>query len=150
MVGRLFGSAVFSETALRIFLIFCMKLEDYKGRKVTQSDFWKKFLIWRYLQKRLQISPKSDTDIFLKNSSDDFFGFWPEVSTKCDLQFEWNHFFRKICYLEIFDLEIVVVFLQFAGPVSVVLFLSSIAFEFQRHLRQRRTNLFLLAYCFAD
>ena len=30
----LVGNAVFSETALRIFLIFCMKLWDYKGRKV--------------------------------------------------------------------------------------------------------------------
>ena len=30
---------IFSETALRIFLIFCMKLGDYKGRKVTEPDF---------------------------------------------------------------------------------------------------------------
>ena len=29
----LVGNAVFSETALRIFMIFCMKLGDYKGRK---------------------------------------------------------------------------------------------------------------------
>ena len=35
----LVGNAVFSETALRIFLIFCMKLGDYKGRKVTEPDF---------------------------------------------------------------------------------------------------------------
>ena len=33
------GNAVFSETALRIFLIFCIKLGDYKGRKVTEPDF---------------------------------------------------------------------------------------------------------------
>ena len=32
-------NAVFSETTLRIFLIFCIKLGDYKGRKVTESDF---------------------------------------------------------------------------------------------------------------
>ena len=107
LVGWLVGNAAFSETALRIFLIFCMKLGDYKGRKVTELDFRKKFLIWRYSRKGLQISPKSDTDIFLKNGSNDFFGFWPEVSTKYDLQFEWNLFFRKISYLEIFDLEIV-------------------------------------------
>ena len=31
-VGWLVCDAVFSETVLRIFLIFCMKLEDYKGR----------------------------------------------------------------------------------------------------------------------
>ena len=31
----LVGNAVFSETAVRIFLIFYMKLGNYKGRKVT-------------------------------------------------------------------------------------------------------------------
>ena len=40
------------------------KLGDYKCRKVTEPDFWKKFLIWRYLLKSLKISPKSDTLIF--------------------------------------------------------------------------------------
>ena len=35
----------FSETAQQIFLIFCMKLGDYKGRKVTKPDLWKKLLI---------------------------------------------------------------------------------------------------------
>ena len=59
-VGWLVGKAVFSEMALRIFLIFCMKLGDYKCRKVTEPDFWKKFVIWRYSRKGLQISPKSD------------------------------------------------------------------------------------------
>ena len=39
LVAWLVGNAVFSETALRIFLIFCMKLEDYKGRKITEADF---------------------------------------------------------------------------------------------------------------
>ena len=39
LVGWLVGDAVFSETALRIFLIFCIKLGDYKGRKVTERDF---------------------------------------------------------------------------------------------------------------
>ena len=57
----LVGNAVFSETALRIFLIFCRKLGDYRGRKTAEPDFRKKFLIWRYSRKRLQISPKSDT-----------------------------------------------------------------------------------------
>ena len=63
------GNAVFSETAQRIFLIFCMKLGDYKGRKVTEPDFWKKFLIWRYLWKGLQISSKSDTMIFFSKTT---------------------------------------------------------------------------------
>ena len=102
----LVGNTVFSETALRIFLIFCMKLGDYKGRKVTEPDFWKKFLIWRYSQKTLQISPKSDTLIFFsKTALTIFSGFWPEVSDKYDLQFEWNLFFRKTYKLEIFDLD---------------------------------------------
>ena len=59
MVGWLVGNAVFSEMAIRIFVIFCMTLGDYKGRKVTESDLWKKLMIWRYLPKGVQISPKS-------------------------------------------------------------------------------------------
>ena len=47
-----------------------------------QPNFWKKLFIWRYSQKRLQIIPKWDTDIFLKISTNDFLGFWTEVSTK--------------------------------------------------------------------
>ena len=39
----LVGNAVFSKTALRIFQIFCIKLGDYKGRKVT-ARFLKKIL----------------------------------------------------------------------------------------------------------
>ena len=95
LVGWLVNS-VFSKTALRIFLIFCMKLGDYKSRKVTEPDFWKKFLIWRYSRKRLHISPKSDSLIFFsKTAQTIFFGFWPEISTKYDFQFEWNLIFRK-------------------------------------------------------
>ena len=45
IIGWLVGNAVFSERALRIFLIVCMKSRDYKGRKVTKPDFLKKFLI---------------------------------------------------------------------------------------------------------
>ena len=41
LASWLVGNAVFSETALRIFLIFWMKLGDYKGRKVTELEFWK-------------------------------------------------------------------------------------------------------------
>ena len=64
IIGCLVGNAVFSETALRILLIFCMKLGNYKGRKVTEPDFWKKILVWRYSRKGFQISPKSYTLIF--------------------------------------------------------------------------------------
>ena len=72
----LVGNAVFSETALRIFLIFCVKLGDYKGRKLTENGsddflvfglklvlnvtfnlnetyFSKTFAIWRYLTSKL-------------------------------------------------------------------------------------------------
>ena len=37
------GNAVFSETALRIFLTFCVNLGGYKGRKVT-AGFFRKIL----------------------------------------------------------------------------------------------------------
>ena len=63
------GNAVFSKTALRAFLIFCMKLGDYKGRKVSEPDFWKKFLIWRYSRKGIQITPKSETLIFFSKTA---------------------------------------------------------------------------------
>ena len=39
IIGWLVGNAVFSEMAQWIFLIFCMKLGNYKGRKVTEPDF---------------------------------------------------------------------------------------------------------------
>ena len=35
----LVGNAFFSEMAQRIFLIFYIKLGDYKGRKMTEPDF---------------------------------------------------------------------------------------------------------------
>ena len=69
LVGSLVGNGVFSEMALRIFLIFCMKLRDYKSRKMTEPDFWKKFLIWRYSRKGLQISTKSDTLVFFSKKA---------------------------------------------------------------------------------
>ena len=39
LVGRLLGNVVFSDMAVKTFLIFCMKLRDYKGRKVGEPDF---------------------------------------------------------------------------------------------------------------
>ena len=51
LVGWLVGNAVFSGIPLRIFLIFCMKLGDYKGRKVTQPDFWKNSSFWDICEK---------------------------------------------------------------------------------------------------
>ena len=63
------GNSVFSETALRVFLIFCMKIRDYNGRKVTGPYFWENFLIWRYSRNSIQISPKSDTSIFFSKTT---------------------------------------------------------------------------------
>ena len=40
----LVGNAISSETALRIFLIFCIKLGGYKGRKSDRAGFLKKIL----------------------------------------------------------------------------------------------------------
>ena len=152
VVGNwLVGNAVFSETVLRIFLIFCIKLGVYKVRKVTELDFWKKFLIWRYSQKGLQISPKSDTLIFFSKTGLTMF-------LVCDLKLVLNMTFnldetyfsekiaiwprnrQKIAQIDIFGHLLhfassvfldfahndrwawcLVVFLQFAGPVNVFL-----------------------------
>ena len=51
LVDWLVGNAVFSETAQRIFLTFCMKLGDYKGRRVT-AGFLKKILDLEIFAKR--------------------------------------------------------------------------------------------------
>ena len=102
------GNAVFSETAPRIFLIFCMRLGDYKGWKVTEPNFWRKFLIWRYSQKGLQISPKSDTLIFSsKTALTIFLVFDLNLVLNMTFSFQWSLFFRKVCSLEISDLKIV-------------------------------------------
>ena len=39
VIGWLVVNAVFLETALRNFLIFCIKLGEYIGGKVTEPDF---------------------------------------------------------------------------------------------------------------
>ena len=41
------------------FSDFLHKAREYKDRKVAEPDFLKKFLIWRYWRKAVQISPKS-------------------------------------------------------------------------------------------
>ena len=88
-------------------LFFAWSYGTIKVEKWQSRIFEKKSLICRYSRKDLQISPKSDFAIFLKNGFNDYFGFWPEVSTKYDLRFEWNLFFRKIVNLKISDPEIV-------------------------------------------
>ena len=46
-----------------------MKLGDYKGRKVTEFDFWKQFLIWRYLRKGFWTSSISDIVMFFPKTA---------------------------------------------------------------------------------
>ena len=59
-----------SETALRIILIFCMKLVHHKGTKVTEPDLWKKSLGGHKWGK----TPIFDVFCpYLKNGSKDFF-----------------------------------------------------------------------------
>ena len=76
-----------------------MKVGDYKGRKVAETDFCKIFFIWRYWGKGLQISPKSVMlgwlvgwlvgwkCSFLRNRSNDFSDF---------LQNAWEYKGRKV------------------------------------------------------
>ena len=141
----LVGNTVFSEMALRIFLIFCMKLGDYKGRKVTEPDFWKKFLIWRYSRKRLQISPKSDILIFFSKTAQTIFlvfglklvinitfnlnetyfsekiAIWRFLTSKSSKNCpNWGFWpFSRLC---IISFPCLCVFIQFDGPVNVFLF----------------------------
>ena len=42
--------------------------EVRKDRKVTELDFWKKILFWRYSRKGFQISPKLDTLMFFSKT----------------------------------------------------------------------------------
>ena len=100
LVCWLVGNAVFSETALRIFLIFCMNVGDYKSRKVTEPDFWKKFLIWRYSQESLQISPKSDTLIFFSKMALTIFLVF-DVKLVLNMTFNLN----ETCFSEKFSIS---------------------------------------------
>ena len=66
---------LFSKTALRIFLIFCMKLNTDNGSKVTKPDFGKKFWGSRYWAKRGQNGVFQE---FLKNQPQDLVRFQTE------------------------------------------------------------------------
>ena len=138
----LVGNAVFSETAIRIFLTFWMKLADYKGRKFKKPEFWKKFFDWRYSRKGLQISQLTI-----------FFIFGLKLVLNMTFNVNETYFSEKKFNLGIFDLKLVqkllklrflamfstsiisflwflyndrwawclVAFLQFTGPVNVFL-----------------------------
>ena len=92
-----------------------MKLGDYKGRKVTESEFWKKNLICRYSRKGLQISPKSDSLIFFSKRAQTIFlvfGLklvlnitfnWMKSIFQKNLQFgdNWSRNCQKITQIEV-------------------------------------------------
>ena len=68
MVGWLVSNQFCSKTALTIFLIFCMKVHHYKGKKLTRRFFRKKsqfFFISNFVSK-IEVFAH-----FLKNGSND-------------------------------------------------------------------------------
>ena len=97
----------FSQKRLQWFFWFfawskgTIKVEKWQSRIFEKSSWF------GGIREKVSKLAQKQTGIFLKNGFNDFFGFRPEVSTKYDLQFEWNLFFRKISNWEIFDLEIV-------------------------------------------
>ena len=153
LVGWLVGNAVFSETALRIFLIFCMTLEYYKGTKVTVPNFWKKILDLEIFAKSRSKLAQNQTLWYLSQKRlKRFFWFWPEIWPSIwikpifekNLQFGdiWPRNRKKIVQIEVFGHFLdfatlvfldfahndrwawcLVVFLQFGGPVNVFLFI---------------------------
>ena len=79
-----------------------MKVEKWRSR-IFEKNSW----FGDIHEKVSKLAQNQTQKTFLKNASNKFFGFWSEVSTKYNLQFEWNLFFRKICNFEKFDLKIV-------------------------------------------
>ena len=70
----------FWKTAHQFFLIFCMKLKGHKGRKLTELDFFRKFLFGRQGGQKVKIGPNFGQNLvkiwkYLKNASLDFFYF---------------------------------------------------------------------------
>ena len=49
LVGWLVGNAVFSETAITVFLVFGLKLVLNMTFNLNETYFSEKFAIWRYL-----------------------------------------------------------------------------------------------------
>ena len=64
----LVGNAVFSD--------FLHEVREYKGRKVTEPDFWKKkknFLIWRIRKKVCKLAHQTNTLIFFSKTAGTIF-----------------------------------------------------------------------------
>ena len=95
--------------AVRIFVIFCINVEKSESR-IFEKNSW----FGDFCENVSKLAQNQTLWYFYF-----IFGFWPEVSNKYDLQFEWNLFFRKICYLEIFDFKIVKIWLfSYKSPVQ--------------------------------
>ena len=114
LVGSLIGNAVFSETALKIFLIFCLKLGDYKGRKVTEPVFWKNSWFWDIREKVSKLAQNQTLWYFSqkhqKFSQIEVFGHFLDFAS---VFLDFGHNERWAWCL--------VVFLQFVSPVNVLL-----------------------------
>ena len=71
--------------AVRIFVIFCINVEKSESR-IFEKNSW----FGDFCENVSKLAQNQTLWYFYF-----IFGFWPEVSNKYDLQFEWNLFFRK-------------------------------------------------------
>ena len=108
LVGWLVGNAIFSETSLRIFLIFCMKLGDYEVEKPQGRIFEKNPRFGDIREKISKLAQKKDTFIFFSKTALMIFLVFG-VKLVLNMTFNLNETFfpEKIYNLKIFDLEIV-------------------------------------------
>ena len=99
----------------------------------------KKIFIWRYSQKSLQISPKSDTLIFFsKTALTIFLVFGLKLVLNMTFNLNKTYFSEKSAiwrYLTSKSLKLVV-FRQFAGPVSVLFNIKFFHFSLWRQYLQ--------------
>ena len=138
----------FSQKQLKeFFCFFTWSQGTIKVEKSQSRSFEKKFLIWRYSRKSLQINPKSDTLIFFSKTA--LMIFWVfglklilNININLNETYFWENFAiwkyltsklsKKIAPTEVFgyflDFASLVfigghdVFLQFTGPFNVFLF----------------------------
>ena len=94
------GSEGFSDFV--VWRLGTIKVEKSQSR-IFEKNSW-----FGDIREKISKLAQNQTLIFFsKTALTIFFGFCPEVSTKYDLQFEWNLFFRKILNFQIFGPEIV-------------------------------------------
>ena len=91
----LVGNAVFSKTAWRIFLIFCMKLGDYKGRIVTEPDFWKNSWFGDIREKVSKLAQNQTLIFFSKTAQTIFFDFGLKLVLNMTFNLNETYFLEK-------------------------------------------------------